>query len=99
MLKIRLKNSINSFETNYSYEKIVYPEDTFSNEETFEPLASNTQLSGFLILSEPDDYGKLELQNGEIIRFLNLVPLYKEEIELKKKVGTLELLKRFQKRP
>lgn len=81
-----------------SYEKMVYPEDTFSNEETYESLAPNTQLSGFIVLDELNDYGKLELQNGEIISFLVLIPLYKEEIELKKKEGTIELLKRFQKK-
>jgi hypothetical protein len=77
------------------YENTISPENTFSNEESFEPLAPNTQLSGFIILPELNDYGKIKLQNGETISFLNLIPLYKEEIELKKKMGTKELLERF----
>ena len=61
-------------------------------------MAPNTQVSGFLVLSEPNDYGKIESPDGERIFFLDLIPLFKEEIELKKKAGTVELLERFQKK-
>lgn len=79
------------------YDKRVSSGDTFSNEETYEPLATDTRLSGFLILSDPNDYGTFESSNGTTISFLDLIPLYKEEIELKQKAGTVELLERFLK--
>ncbi len=76
------------------YENDVIPENTFSSE-FYEPLAPNTQLSGILILPEVSDYGEIDLQNGETIKFLNIIPLYKEEIELKKKIGTMGLIEKF----
>ena len=79
------------------YDGMVSPENTFSNEETYEPLAPNIQWSGFLILPEPCEYGKIGRHKGKAVSFLNVIPLYKEEIELKQKAGTNELLERFQR--
>lgn len=44
-----------------------------------------------------DDFTQIELENGKIIDIYTLMPLYKEELEFKKKNGTGDLLSLFDK--
>ena len=79
-----------------NYDQNISPENTFSNEDINEPLAPNTKLSSFIVLLNQNEYGKIVLPNGEKRFFLDLIPLYKEEIEFKQKFGTIQLLKCFE---
>ena len=44
-----------------------------------------------------DDFTQIELENGKVVDIYTLIPLYKEELEFKKKKGISALLKRFDK--
>lgn len=63
-----------------------------------EPYAENTKLE-CILLEMPYEYGaesfETDLSNGEQVHFLQLIPLYKEEMEYKIKNGTDALVKLF----
>ena len=44
-----------------------------------------------------DDFTQIELENGKAVDIYTLIPLYKEELEFKKKNGASALLERFDK--
>ncbi|MDR2346259.1 MAG: suppressor of fused domain protein [Planctomycetaceae bacterium] len=81
----------------HEYDTFFCLEHTISGEEN-EPVSSNCSFCGFLFftpMSLPKDFCNLKLENNDIIHFYCLIPLYKEEIELKNNKGLDELLKRF----
>jgi hypothetical protein len=52
-------------------------------------LASSMELSA--------EFTQIELDNGKVVEIYTLIPLYKEELEFKKKNGTSALLEKFDK--
>ncbi len=52
-------------------------------------LASSMELS--------DEFTQIELDNGKVVEIYTLIPLYKEELEFKKKNGASALLEKFDK--
>lgn len=67
-----------------------------SNGDPAEPLASGTGLVCFLLLREPTDFGVLRMQDGKIVNFYELVPLYREERELLEAKGIVHLIELFE---
>jgi hypothetical protein len=70
---------------------------TVPNGDPPEPFAAGTALCCMLLLTPvlaPEAFGQLDL-DGKVIHFYSLVPLYREEMELKLAEGTDALLKRF----
>lgn len=71
---------------------------TVPNGEPPKPYAGTTALCGAILLSPigvPDAFQRLRVSDEKEIAFYSVVPLYKEEIDLKVRVGTDELLNRF----
>ena len=72
---------------------------TIPNSDPPEPIA-NTDFVGAL-LTPPyhldPDFFQLEAENGDVISFYELIPLYPEEMDLKLQKGTEELERRFEK--
>ncbi|MDR1076051.1 MAG: suppressor of fused domain protein [Xanthomonadaceae bacterium] len=74
---------------------------TIPNGDPPAPYASNVRFDGAIILpplSAPDDFGRLELEDGGTIVFMTALPLYPEEMALKLDCGTDALLERLDKR-
>jgi hypothetical protein len=73
---------------------------TLTNGQPPQPLAPGTQQCGAILLAPegvPEGFGQLAIDAGKIIHFYSLIPLYREEIELKVAIGAMLLLKRFEK--
>lgn len=73
---------------------------TIPNGDPAQPFADNTALSGLLILppvNVPESFLQLNIDAQKTIHFYCLIPLYQEEMELKLKKGTNELLKKLSK--
>jgi hypothetical protein len=63
------------------------------------PFAPDTKLCGALVapsILSPKEFGLLELDDVTI-EFLSVIPLYREEIDLKKRFGADVLLKKLEK--
>lgn len=72
--------------------------DTIPNGEPPEPFASNTDFCCMLLLppiQEDEDFFELKINKEKAIRFLVVVPIYKEEMEFKIKHGYRKLLDKF----
>lgn len=70
---------------------------TIPNGDPPEPIA-NTQFIGVMLSPAfwlNNDFYQLKAESGDTITFYNLVPLYKEEMDLKLKVGADEIEERF----
>lgn len=70
---------------------------TIPNDDPPIPFANDTLLCGSIILSScymPEEFQTLSL-GGKTIQFFSVVPLYQEEMELKVKQGSDELLSLF----
>jgi hypothetical protein len=81
----------------HEYDTFFCMEHSIGGEENG-PVSSNCSFCGFLFfvpMSLPEDFWHLKLENHEVIHFYCLIPLYKEEIEVKNNQGLDELLKRF----
>ena len=65
------------------------------------PFASNTEFCCMLVLPPPiytpKEFHRLETENGKILNFYALIPLYKEEMNLKMRQGTEALFDGFDK--
>jgi hypothetical protein len=65
------------------------------------PFAANTEFCCMLVLPPPiytpKEFHRLETENGKIINFYALIPLYKEEMNLKMRQGTEALFDGFDK--
>lgn len=59
------------------------------------PLASNTKLSCFLLLSDFENCSPIILNNGKTIRLYTVIPIHTSERDLEKTHGISELVKRF----
>jgi hypothetical protein len=71
---------------------------TVPNGDPAEPYASSTRLCGAIILPSvtvPDDFHRLRINERKEITFFSVVPLYDEEMNLKLRAGSDELLDRF----
>jgi len=65
-----------------------------------EPYAPNTTLCGVVLLPSvtvPEAFATLQIDAEKEVHFLSLVPLYREEMDLKLRKGTDALLERFDK--
>lgn len=61
-----------------------------------EPYADNTKLCGSIILlCVSEKFETLRIDTDKEIRFFSVVPLYQEEMELRRSSGTSELLERL----
>lgn len=72
--------------------------DTVPNGEPPEPFASNTDLCCILLLppiQEEEEFFELKINKEKTIRFLVVVPIYREEMEFKLKHGYRPLLDKF----
>jgi hypothetical protein len=71
---------------------------TIPNGDPPEPFADGTQQCCLLVLPSPtvpEGFHKLETADGKQIHFYSLVPLYREEMNLKLRKGTEDLLNLF----
>jgi len=74
---------------------------TVPNGDPPEPYASNTELCGSIVLpsvSVPEGFHKLSISAEKEIFFYAVVPLYADEMNLKLRKGTNELLSLFDKK-
>ncbi len=73
---------------------------TVPNGDPAEPYASSTRLCGAIVLPSvtvPEGFHKLRIDQDKEITFFSIVPLYEEEMSLKLRSGSNELLNRFDK--
>jgi hypothetical protein len=71
---------------------------TVPNGDPAEPYASDTTLCGAIILPSvtvPNQFHQLRIDKEKEIVFYSVVPLYKEEMQLKLNMGADKLLDRF----
>lgn len=71
---------------------------TIPNGDPAEPFADNTALAGVILLppiSTPEAFWELPIDASKSIQFFSIVPLFKEEIDLKLHKGSDALLDRF----
>lgn len=71
---------------------------TIPNEDPPKSYAHNTKLSGAMLISPltlPDDFSTLQIDDDITINFYGVLPLYKEEMNLKLTSGTNELIERL----
>ncbi|MDQ0112427.1 suppressor of fused domain protein [Paenibacillus harenae] len=86
----------------HEYQTWLYLAHTVPNGDPAQPFASNTQLSG-MILSVPTivedlkSFFTLSLPNETDVHFFSLIPLYKEEMDLKLKSGADALFEKLEK--
>jgi hypothetical protein len=72
---------------------------TVPNDDPPAPFATNTKLCGAILLpsvSVPDGFHKLFIHEQKTIHFFAVVPLYREELDLKLRKGTHALLDRLE---
>ena len=72
--------------------------DTIPNGEPPQPFARNTDFCCMLLLppiQEDETFFKLQINKNKTIRYLVVVPIYKEEMEFKIKHGYEQLLQKF----
>lgn len=68
------------------------------NGDPAEPYAANTGLCGAILLpavTAPEEFAALDIDSEKRIHFLAVVPLYREEMELKLRKGSDALLEKF----
>ena len=63
--------------------------------EEADPLDPSTKFCAFLLLPNYGEYDGVFLPNGRVITLANVVPLYREELELATQSGVEQLLARF----
>jgi hypothetical protein len=68
-----------------------------SNGEPPEPIAPGTALCCFLLLQDPGDLGRLTGTSARVVNFYDVIPLYREERDLRETSGTVRLLELFEK--
>ena len=66
--------------------------------EDAEPLDPSTKFCAFLLLPNYGEYDGIFLPNGRVITLANVVPLYREELELASQEGVAQLVARFGER-
>jgi len=71
---------------------------TIPNGHPSEPYAPGVGFDGAIVLppvTPPEDFAELALEDGKVISFMTIIPLYPEEMDLKLKKGAEALLDRF----
>lgn len=71
---------------------------TIPNGHPSEPYAPGVGFDGAIVLppvTTPEDFAELALEDGKVISFMTIIPLYPEEMDLKLKKGAEALLDRF----
>lgn len=86
----------------HEYATWLYLAHTVPNGNSPQPYASNTKLSGMIlalpsITSDPKDFFTLTLPNQNQVHFFSLIPIYKEEMDLKLEQGADHLFEKLQK--
>jgi len=82
----------------HEYETWLGVGHTVGNGEPPEPYAPGTRLCGALLvgpISAPQEFGTLVMPDGRKVHFLQVMPLYAEEMQLKVERGTDALLELF----
>ena len=73
---------------------------TIPNGDPAEPFAENTLLNGVILLPSinvPEQFYALQIDENKTIGFFSVIPLYEEEMDLKLRKGSDELLEKFDK--
>jgi hypothetical protein len=84
----------------HEYGTWLAPGHTIPNADPPEPYAPDTKFCCAMLvnpLTTPPEFDQFEAGTGKVIRFLAVIPLYLEEVELKLKQGSDELIKRLEK--
>jgi len=86
----------------HEYETWLYLGHTVPNGEPAEPFASNTEFSGMIlaipsVVENVDGFFTLNLPNSNEIHFFSLLPLYKDEMDLKLNKGAEILYEKLNK--
>jgi hypothetical protein len=82
----------------HEYETWLAPGHTVPNGDPPAPFASGTKLCCFLVtepIGVPTEFARLTLQDGRSINFLSVIPLYREEMDLKLSKGSDALYERL----
>ncbi|MDH3399291.1 MAG: suppressor of fused domain protein [Acidobacteriota bacterium] len=82
----------------HEYETWLWPMHTVPNGDPPAPFASNTEMSGLILLpplSVDEGFRELEIDAEKTIHFHAVVPLYKDEMDLKLREGVDALLDGF----
>ncbi len=73
---------------------------TIPNGDPAEPFAENTKFTGIMLAPSPnvpEEFIELKIDAKKEIHFFSLIPLYEEEMNLKLRKGSDELLEKFDK--
>lgn len=86
----------------HEYETWLYLAHTIPNGEPAKPFASNTQFSGMIlaipsIVEDLKSFFTLQRPDENNVHFFSLIPLYKEEMDMKLKNGADALFEKLQK--
>lgn len=72
---------------------------TIPNSEVYDPYAPNTELSGVVLLSLPEEVSTIHTKDGNQIQVYFPVPLYREEMEAKLQFGCDVLIEKLAELP
>ncbi|WP_138495282.1 suppressor of fused domain protein [Paenibacillus pinistramenti] len=86
----------------HEYETWLYWGHTVPNGDPAQPFAANTSFSGMIlsfptVVEEVNSFFTLRLADDRDVHFLGLIPLYKEEMDLKLKSGAEVLFEKLEK--
>jgi len=86
----------------HEYETWLYHAHTVPNGDPAQPFASNTSFSGMIlalptIVEDVNSFFTLRLPNDTEVHFFSLIPLFKEEMDLKLKSGAEALFEKLEK--
>ena len=73
---------------------------TIPNGDPAEPFAENTKFTGIMLAPSPnvpEEFIELKINDEKEVHFFSLIPLYEEEMNLKLRKGSDELLEKFDK--
>ncbi|GAP07443.1 MAG TPA: suppressor of fused domain protein [Anaerolinea thermolimosa] len=82
----------------HEYDTWVWYGHTIANGEPPRPFAPDTKFSGIVLalpVLSPQEFWTLEINENKTVFFLSVIPLYKDEMEMKLKKGSEDLFKRF----
>ncbi|WP_322509435.1 suppressor of fused domain protein [Anaerolinea sp.] len=82
----------------HEYDTWLWYGHTIANGEPARPFARNTKFSGIILglpVLSPQDSWTLEITENKTVFFLSVIPLYRDEMEMKLKKGSEDLFERF----
>lgn len=82
----------------HEYETWLGPGHTVPNGDPPEPIASRSQFCCFMVtelMGPPPEFARLKLDDGRLVNFCSVVPLYREEMDFKLRKGADQLVERL----